>query len=796
MAAWIVSRRLGQLTELLERRGLPAAAVGGIGVGSPGVLADLLLTDASVGRALRAVSTADLQALTAIGALAERTYGPVADPATDPYGRPAAGGPDPAERAVPRAALVEFLRLDAAAAESLGLVLERLAEALLLLPHPDGLLVVPQLIHRQTPELLGFGGPVDPLLRAGFQAAEIARIHRALGLPAETTRDARQRAITALLGDPEQVRALAGQAPPAARELLDRLVAGPALLRTRCFVSRYGGYYTSAPTTYVFRDEGSGDPGTDWLAERGLLLPVGEELAELPREVGAALRDPDERPAFDPAPPQPRRTVPVEPDAVDREASASAFGAAARIELMMRQIAVQPLAVRRSGGIAVRDTRRLAKALGAGEPHTRLWLDLASCADLLAPLYPEPEPVQGRRRQNAVPPPPPRMLPSRRYRRWLESTPAERLLPLVATWAVVPEVFSHWPDPDSTPVALVDPEDPAAVPLRRALLEVLAALPAGHGASLVGPGAAEDLLAVAAWHLPATVGRRPRDPERLAATLAEAELLGVVAHGVLTPIGHAALGLLRAGADRYFPAVPGAGPSLKGRPELAAAVGALAAALAELLPAPQTTARFQADLTVVVSGSAAPELTDLLASCADRESEGHAVVWRISAASMRRALDSGSDPDQLLARLAEVSEGGRTLPQPLEYLVKDTARTHGRMRVVRSACCVRSDDESLLLELSRTRALAKLGLRLIAPTVLISAADPETTLAALRRAGFAPVLEAETGGTVIERVEQEHAPNRMPTLDAARPAYGRGPRTAPALAAALLGTADDADRLG
>ncbi|MFC1417278.1 helicase-associated domain-containing protein [Streptacidiphilus cavernicola] len=788
LAAWLGGLGAGQLTELLEQRGLPGAAVGGAGVGSTRVLADLLLTDGSVGRALRAANTADVQVLTAIGALAERTFGPV--PAPGRGGSSDWGGfADPAERAVPRAALEEFLRLDAAAARALGAVLARLAESALLLPHPQGLLVAPQLIYRQTPELLGLGGPVDAALSTVFQAGEITRIHRALGLPAESTRDARQRAIVAALSDTGTVRALADQAPPAARAVLDRLVAGPAAVRTRCFVSRYGGYYTSAPTTYVLRP-GSGDPGADWLAEHGLLVPAGEELAELPYEAGTALRDPDARPPYDPVPPQPRHTAAVQREAVDHEARAAAFGAAARIELLMRQVAVQPLAVRRSGGIAVRDTRRLAKALGATEQQTRLWLDLASCADLLAPLHPEPEPVRGRRSRHAPPPPPPRMLPSGRFPRWLAAAPAERLLPLVATWAVVPEVFSHWPDPESTPVALVDPEDPAAVPLRRALLEALAELTPGQGVCTDRPDALEDLLAVAAWRLPALVGRRPRDPERLAATLAEAELLGVVAHGVLTPIGHAVLGLLRAGADRHFPAVPGAGPSLKGRPELAAAVAALAAALAELLPAPRTTARFQADLTVVVSGSAAPELTDLLASCADRESEGHAVVWRISAASMRRALDSGSDPEELLARLGEVSEGGRGLPQPLEYLVKDTARTHGRMRVVRSGCCVRSDDESLLLELSRTRALARLGLRRIAPTVLISAADPDTTLAALRRAGFAPVLEAETGGTVIERVEQEHAPARMPSLDAAHPAYGRGPRTARALAAALLGTGE------
>jgi len=241
----------------------------------------------------------------------------------------------------------------------------------------------------------------------------------------------------------------------------------------------------------------------------------------------------------------------------------------------------------------------------------------------------------------------------------------------------------------------------------------------------------------------------------------------VVAHGALTPVGHAVRALLHSGADRCFPAVPGAGPRLHTHPAVARAVRRLSDALSELLPAPRTTARFQADLTAVVTGAASPELTELLSSCAVRESEGHAVVWRITPTSVRRALDGGLDAADLLQRLTEASEDGLPLPQPLEYLVKDTARTHGRMRVVRSACCIRSDDEALVLELSKARSLAKLGLRRIAPTVLVSTAEPEDTLTALRAAGYAPVLEAASGTTVVERAAAERAPKAMPPLSGA-----------------------------
>ncbi|MDH6136547.1 hypothetical protein P3T37_005975 [Kitasatospora sp. MAA4] len=791
LTTWLTRRTPEQLVELLEQRELPYA--GGAGLDSPARLAQHLLGDASVTLALRGLNQVQLQVLSAVAVLAEQVHGPApasverSTPAGFAGWAPAARSAEPAlecsERSVPRARLRAAL---AGSADELDAVLDQLADRALLLPPHGAALTVPPLLHRQARELQGYGRPVDTLLSSAYKAAEIHRVATELHLGANGTRDAAQRLIVEHLTDREAVRRLAAQAPAAAVELLERLVPGPPLLRTHCFVSEHGTYY-SATSKFRFREGGSGDPGTDWLAARGLLVPVGPDLAELPQEVAAALRAESAAPAYDPAPPPVRAAGPL-PARQAGEAQTVATATATRVELLLRATAAQPLAVRKAGGIAVRDTRRLAKLVDASEAQTRLWLDLGANAGLIAPHRDVPPPTRSRK---PAPLPPARILPTARYDRWLADSPAHRLVPLIATWAVTPEVFSYWPDENETPVALVAPQDRSAVELRRTLLEALAALPAGTG---LGPAAALDeqaltqLVLAASWHRPA-LGPDPFTLERAAATLAEAELLGVVAHGALTPVGHAALGLLRAGAGRYFPAVPGAGTSLTGRPALAAAVAALRTALEELVPPPRTTARFQADLTAVVSGPAAPELTELLGSVGTRESEGHAVVWRIGAASVRRALDRGEDPQELLARLTEVSEGGRPLPQPLTYLVNDAARTHGRIRVVRSACCIRSDDEALVTELSQARVLAKLGLRRIAPTVLISTASPTDTLAALRLGGYAPVLEAETGTTVVERASDERAENAMPSLTAARSYYGSGPGTPEALAAKLLSKA-------
>ncbi|MEV4611721.1 helicase-associated domain-containing protein [Kitasatospora sp. NPDC049258] len=790
LKTWLTTRTRTQLTELLEQRMLPYSA--GPALDDPARLAEHLLGPTSVLIGMSFLNRPQLQVLTAIATLAERLHGPLplapvgAGPAGFTGGhlahRPGALAvrpPDPAARAVPRARLLAEL------GEGAGPVLDSLAERALLLP-PDGpLLTVPAVLHQRSAELRGLGRPAAALLTEAYKAAEVRLIEQALGLPRAQHRDAAQQQVVAFLGDAAAVRGLVGDAPADALELLAALVPGPPLLPTRCFAPASPGY-SGAGAKYGFREDGPGDRGATWLAARGLLVPIGPDLAELPYEVGAALRDPAAALPLDAEPPAVRQALAL-PGRAAGEAQAAATAAVSRVELLLRSVAAAPLAVRRTGGIAVRDTRRLAKAVGASEQHTRLWLDLTANAGLIAPYRDTPPPSRGRR---PAPPPAARMLPTERYDGWLAADPADRLVPLIATWAVTPEVFSHWPDEEQTPVALSAPQDPDAVALRRALLEALARLPAGHGlgaAATLSPAVLDELFEAAHWHLPIAVRPVAATPALVAATLVEAELLGVVAHGALTPVGHAVLGLLRAGADRWFPAVPGAGPSLTGHPELAAAAAGLRAQLAALVPAPLGTARFQADLTAVVAGQPSPELAELLGSVADRESDGHAVVWRIGPASVRRALDAGADAAELVARLTEVSEGGLPLPQALEYLLKDTARTHGRVRVVRSGCCLRSDDEALVLELSKARALGRLGLRRIAPTVLISAASPAETLAALRLAGYAPVLEAETGTTLVERAPEERAPSDMPELAAARHHHGRGPGTPAALAAALLG---------
>lgn len=806
---WLARLSPERLTALLEERALPQAA-GYSRLATYAELAGFLLTDQSVMLGLSRVTAGDVGLLATVALRALEEHGPVpgARQAVPSWSTVAPRSVEPFERLVSETELLDRLA-------GAGLPRGRVAEALnglreraLLLPAPSGRLAVPGLLHAHAAELAGYGAPVDELLTAAFNAPAIKRVAAGLGLGDVRTRADAQRGIVAVLSDPERVRGMVADAPRDALDLLEHLVPGPPLLRTHCF-EVIGGRYYGPGAKYAFREGGSGDMGTDWLAARGMVVPVDHDLVELPYEVARALRgdDPVLPVALDPEPLARTATLPHD---TEEHGAAAVAAAAWRAELVLRELAAHPVAVRKAGGIAVRDTRRLAKAAGASEEHTRLWLDLAVNAGLAAPHADAPESPSRTRRSSREPATPAsvRLLPTERYDAWAAAAPAGKLLALVATWAVVPEVFTYWPDDaGETPVALISPQDGFAVPLRRGMLRALAALPEGRGL-VPGPEARAELLEHAAWFQPMLgtsllagtsddSGEESEFVGRLAATLAEAELLGLVSCGALTATGRAVCALLEAGAADHFPAVPGAaadpaasgldglGAGVARRPALARAVAGLRDALRTSLPAPSTTARFQSDLTATVTGAPAPEIAELLSAVGDIESEGHAVVWRISPASLRRAYDGGHSADEVAERLAGVSANGLPLPQPLVYTIKDTARTHGRMRVVRSACCIRCDDPTLITEVVGTRGLTKLRLRRIAPTVLISTVPPEETLAALRAVGYAPILEAETGTTVLERVPGQRAPSRLPALDQAHPQYGTPTRGVPSSAREL-----------
>jgi hypothetical protein len=200
----------------------------------------------------------------------------------------------------------------------------------------------------------------------------------------------------------------------------------------------------------------------------------------------------------------------------------------------------------------------------------------------------------------------------------------------------------------------------------------------------------------------------------------------------------------------------------------------------------------QADLTAVAPGPLEPALAREFALLADVESRGGATVYRFSPASVRRALDAGRTGEDLLALLARHSR--TEVPQPLHYLVQDTARRHGRVRVGAASAYVRADDEGALSELLADRRAAGLRLRRLAPTVLAAQAPPETVLTTLRSLGLAPAAETPEGDVLLRRPSERRTPprNRPRPVSPLPPSPG-----APALMAAVraLRAADEAASL-
>ena len=218
--------------------------------------------------------------------------------------------------------------------------------------------------------------------------------------------------------------------------------------------------------------------------------------------------------------------------------------------------------------------------------------------------------------------------------------------------------------------------------------------------------------------------------QAIRATLAEGLLLGMLVGGALSSPARALL--TDAPKDREARA---------------------AAAMTAAMPAEVDHVLIQADMTIIAPGPVAPGLGAALSRVADIESRGHATVYRISESSLQRALESGWDAAQIRGVLAEASTTG--LPQPLAYLIDDTARRHGAVRVGTASSYLRCDNEATISGILTDRRLRNLDLARIADTVIVSQAPSAELISGLRAAGYAPAAEAPDG-TIVVRNPRQH----------------------------------------
>src|SRR5699024_6494435 len=162
-------------------------------------------------------------------------------------------------------------------------------------------------------------------------------------------------------------------------------------------------------------------------------------------------------------------------------------------------------------------------------------------------------------------------------------------------------------------------------------------------------------------------------------------------------------------------------------------------ATSSLCPEPLEQFIIQADHTAMAPGPLTPEVQRILSSFATLESPGLASVYRFDHDSVRRGLDSSLTAAEMKDFLRAHTWGD--VPQAINVLIDDIARSHGTLRSSAVRCYVRSDDSALLSQ----AVSAVANLRAIAPTVAVSALPLSTILDELRAAGFSPAAEDESG---------------------------------------------------
>ncbi|AYG02788.1 helicase-associated domain-containing protein [Gryllotalpicola protaetiae] len=212
-------------------------------------------------------------------------------------------------------------------------------------------------------------------------------------------------------------------------------------------------------------------------------------------------------------------------------------------------------------------------------------------------------------------------------------------------------------------------------------------------------------------------------------------------------------------------------PSAAGAALLDAGPAAAATAMSRLLPAEVDKVYLQHDLTIVSPGPLVPSLDAHLRRVADVESRALASSYRVTAASLERAIGAGETAESIRSFLTSVSLTG--IPQPLDYLIDEAVKRYGLIRVrenasdARMRASVRSVDADLIGAIAVDQAFASLGFARIAETELVTRFPRDVVYWALADARY-PVA-AEDGNGRIVGVKKRHAPatDAIPVVDRA-----------------------------
>lgn len=438
----------------------------------------------------------------------------------------------------------------------------------------------------------------------------------------------------------------------------------------------------------------------------GLLERIDSQHVRLPRAVFQVLRG--QTPSQIPLMPRAGTREP-DPEAqkrCDASGAAQGFEFSRRVARLLELLGTQPATLNKDGRPPARLASSLAKALDTNARDVSALVAIAYAAGLLGMGLTAhvPEPLD---------PDANYLAPTREADAWLQAPLADKWSVLIDGWLSSP--WAHWHEGR----LLSDDQRVDSLPERRhhVMAQYTRQAP-GHELS--------DAETVADTRFAAPLATEAVDDGALLALIAEARELGVIVRGCATSL----LRALLAGEDT-------------------------SQAAHEHAPAEVQRVIVQADMTIMAPGPLPASLQDELELFAELETPGLASMYRITEASVGRALDAGRTPEDITGWLRTHALG--EIPQSVDYLVDDVARRHGTLRGGVALSYLRCADESLLAEVLHSPAAGEAQLRFLAPTVAVSSRSLAAVMEVLRRSGFQPVPEDESGATVDVRAEPARA---------------------------------------
>lgn len=186
--------------------------------------------------------------------------------------------------------------------------------------------------------------------------------------------------------------------------------------------------------------------------------------------------------------------------------------------------------------------------------------------------------------------------------------------------------------------------------------------------------------------------------------------------------------------------------------------------MADAFPEPAKRIIIQGDLSIITAGPISPATHRLLDLVSQSEDLGLACRFRISQNSVLHTMETGYSSKEIVELLESLGES--KLPQPLTYLITQTEKKFGELRVsdTESGCLVESSDPILIAQIANDSSLAALMLR-PSQSALTSRLGAELIYFNLRDFGYPAIMVDENQAvisprsTAVAQVAREADPN-------------------------------------